>query len=348
MKKKYLTIIFLIIIMLFSIYNLYNSKVMLKSYSNYYIKELIWWVIGFLVIIISSRLNLDIIFKKSKYLYVLGIILLVITHFFGITINGSTSWLKVGLVSIQPSEFMKIPLILSLRSVSLRNYSNIEYFIYALVLTLIPSIIVFMEPDTGAVIIYFLIFITFIFMRKYNKWFYIISALLLFCIILIFIYLYLFQRDLFIKVFGTTLFYRIDRITNFLNQDGYQRNQALASLRSSKLFGRGELIYFPESTTDFAFTFLVSQIGIIPGIIFLIIYSLLIIILNSIKTDKYIKVAFITIISFQFIINVLMNIGFFPIIGITLPFLSYGGSSLLSYIILIMLILKKVSNDTYL
>ena len=230
MKKKYLTIIFLIIIMLFSIYNLYNSKVMLKSYSNYYIKELIWWVIGFLVIIISSRLNLDIIFKKSKYLYVLGIILLVITHFFGITINGSTSWLKVGLVSIQPSEFMKIPLILSLRSISLRNYSNIEYFIYALVLTLIPSILVFMEPDTGAVIIYFLIFITFIFMRKYNKWFYIISALLLFCIILIFIYLYLFQRDLFIKVFGTTLFYRIDRITNFLNRDGYQRNQALASL----------------------------------------------------------------------------------------------------------------------
>lgn len=348
MKKKYLTIIFLIIIMLFSIYNLYNSKVMLKSYSNYYIKELIWWVIGFLVIIISSRLNLDIIFKKSKYLYVLGIILLVITHFFGITINGSTSWLKVGLVSIQPSEFMKIPLILSLRSISLRNYSNIEYFIYALVLTLIPSIIVFMEPDTGAVIIYFLIFITFIFMRKYNRWFYIISVLLLFCIILTFIYLYLFQRDLFIKVFGTTLFYRIDRITNFLNQDGYQRNQALASLRSSKLFGRGELIYFPESTTDFAFTFLVSQIGIIPGIIFLIIYSLLIIILNSIKTDKYIKAAFITIISFQFIINVLMNIGFFPIIGITLPFLSYGGSSLLSYIILIMLILKKVSNDTYL
>lgn len=348
MKKKYLTIIFLIIIMLFSIYNLYNSKVMLKSYSNYYIKELIWWVIGFLVIIISSKLNLDIIFKKSKYLYVLGIILLVITHFFGITINGSTSWLKVGLVSIQPSEFMKIPLILSLRNISLRNYSNIKYFIYALVLTLIPSIIVFMEPDTGAVIIYFLIFITFIFMRKYNKWFYIISALLLFCIILIFIYLYLFQRDLFIKVFGTTLFYRIDRITNFLNQDGYQRNQALASLRSSKLFGRGELIYFPESTTDFAFTFLVSQIGIIPGIIFLIIYSLLIIILNSIKTDKYIKVAFITIISFQFIINVLMNIGFFPIIGITLPFLSYGGSSLLSYIILITLILKKVSNDTYL
>ena len=348
MKKKYLTIIFLIIIMLFSIYNLYNSKIMLKSYSNYYIKELIWWVIGFLVIIISSRLNLDIIFKKSKYLYVLGIILLVITHFFGITINGSTSWLKVGLVSIQPSEFMKIPLILSLRSISLRNYSNIEYFIYALVLILIPSIIVFMEPDTGAVIIYFLIFITFIFMRKYNKWFYIISALLLFCIILIFIYLYLFQRDLFIKVFGTTLFYRIDRKKNFLNQDGYQRNQALASLRSSKLFGRGELIYFPESTTDFAFTFLVSQIGIIPGIIFLIIYSLLIIILNSIKTDKYIKGAFITIISFQFIINVLMNIGFFPIIGITLPFLSYGGSSLLSYIILITLILKKVSNDTYL
>ena len=334
MKKKYLTIIFLIIIMLFSIYNLYNSKIMLKSYSNYYIKELIWWVIGFLIIIISSKLNLDIIFKNSKYIYVLGIFLLIITHFFGININGSTSWLKLGPVSIQPSEFMKIPLIISLRSISLKNYSNTKYFIYALIITIIPSVLVFMEPDTGAVIIYLLIFITFIFMRI--------------GIILTFTYLYLFQRHFFIKLFGSSLFYRIDRITNFLNQDGYQRNQALASLKASKLFGRGEVIYFPESATDFAFTFLVSQIGIIPSIIFLIIYALLIINLKSIKTDKYIITPLITIITFQLIINVLMNIGLFPIIGITLPFLSYGGSSLLSYIILITLALKKVSNDTYL
>lgn len=348
MKKKYLTIIFLIIIMLFSIYNLYNSKIMLKSYSNYYIKELIWWVIGFLIIIISSKLNLDIIFKNSKYIYVLGIFLLIITHFFGININGSTSWLKLGPVSIQPSEFMKIPLIISLRSISLKNYSNTKYFIYALIITLIPSVLVFMEPDTGAVIIYLLIFITFIFMRKYNKWFYITSTIIIVGIILTFTYLYLFQRNFFIKLFGSSFFYRIDRITNFLNQDGYQRNQALASLKASKLFGRGELIYFPESATDFAFTFLVSQIGIIPSIIFLIIYALLIINLKSIKTDKYIITPLITIITFQLIINVLMNIGLFPIIGITLPFLSYGGSSLLSYIILITLALKKVSNDTYL
>ena len=64
---------------------------------------------------------------------------------------------------------MKIPLIISLRSISLKNYSNTKYFIYALIITIIPSVLVFMEPDTGAVIIYLLIFITFIFMRKYNK-----------------------------------------------------------------------------------------------------------------------------------------------------------------------------------
>ena len=163
----------------------------------------------------------------------------------------------------------------------------------------------------------------------YNNWYYFN------------IYLSIFISIFFIKLFGSSLFYRIDRITNFLNQDGYQRNQALASLKASKLFGRGELIYFPESATDFAFTFLVSQIGIIPSIIFLIIYALLIINLKSIKTDKYIITPLITIITFQLIINVLMNIGLFPIIGITLPFLSYGGSSLLSFIILITLALKK-------
>ena len=186
------------------------------------------------------------------------------------------------------------------------------------------------------------------FMRKYNKWFYITSSIIIIGIILTFTYLYLFQRNFFIKLFGSSLFYRIDRITNFLNQDGYQRNQALASLKASKLFGRGELIYFPDRATAFAFTFLVSRIGIIPSIIFLILYALLIINLQSMKTDKYIITPLITIITFQLIINVLMNIGLFPIIGITLPFLSYGGSSLLSYIILITLALKKVSNDTYL
>ncbi len=348
MKKKYLTIILLIIIMLFSVYNLYSAKVMLKSYSSYYIKEMFWFLFGFLFIFISSKLNLDIIFKNSKYIYILGIMLLIVTHFLGVNVNGSTSWLKVGPISIQPSEFMKIPLILSLRSVSLKKYSNIKYFIICLILTIIPSVIVFLEPDTGAVIIYVLIFLTFMFMRGFNKWFYIISGLVIFFVILAFIYIYMFQRDLFVSVFGASLFYRIDRITGFLNQDGYQRNQALASLKLSKLFGRGELVYFPESATDFAFTFLVSQVGIVPSIIFLVIYILLIINIKSISGDKYINNALIVIITFQLIINVLMNIGLFPIIGITLPFLSYGGSSLLSYIILISLVLKKVSNDTYL
>lgn len=348
MKKKYLIIVLLIVIMLFSVYNLYSAKVMLISYSSYYIKEIIWFLFGFLIVFMSIKLNLDIIFRNSKYFYILGVLLLVMTHFLGVNINGSTSWLKIGPFSIQPSEFMKIPLILSLRNVSLSEQSNIRYFIISLILTIIPSVIVFLEPDTGAVIIYFLIFLTFMFMRGFNKWVYIISGLVVTGIIIIFIYIYVFQRDLFISLFGVSLFYRIDRITGFLNQDGYQMNQALASLKASKLFGRGELVYFPESATDFAFTFLVSQVGIVPSIIFLIIYALLIININSIKGDKYINNALVVIITFQFIVNVLMNIGLFPIIGITLPFLSYGGSSLLSYMILIGLALKKVSYDTYL
>ncbi|MDO4375608.1 MAG: FtsW/RodA/SpoVE family cell cycle protein [bacterium] len=349
MKKKYFTLIYLIIIMIYSIYNLYNAKIMLLSYSNYYIKELIWFILGFIIIFLSTKINIDIILKNSKYLYILGIIMLICVHFFGININGSTSWIKIGKISIQPSEFMKIPLILSLRTISLKNYSNIKTFIICFILTLIPSILVFLEPDTGAVLIYILIFLAFTFMKKYNKWFYIISIVIIITLASSFLYLYFQKRELFISLFGSSLFYRMDRITNFINKDGYQRNQAISSLKSSKLFGRGTLIYFPESATDFAFTFLVSQIGIVPSIIYLIIYALFILNIKGNKqSDKYIKISLITILTFQLIINVLMNLGLFPIIGITLPFLSYGGSSLLSYMILISLTLKKVSDDTYL
>lgn len=349
MKKKILTLIYLFILALISIYNLYNVKIMMTSYKTYYIKELIWFTIGFTIIFLSTKINTDIILKNSKYIYILGTITLAFVHIFGININGSTSWLKIGNISIQPSEFMKIPLILSLRTISLKNYSATKTFITSFILTLIPSILVFLEPDTGAVIIYLLIFLTFTTTQKYNKWFYIIILIIIITSGASFLYLYFQKRELFISLFGTSLFYRMDRITNFINKDGYQRNQALLSLKSSKLFGRGELIYFPESATDFAFTFLVSQIGIIPSVLYLIIYSLFIISIKKNKhSDKYIKDSLITILIFQLMINVLMNLGLFPIIGITLPFLSYGGSNLLSYMILISLVLKKVSEDTYL
>ena len=125
-----------------------------------------------------------------------------------------------------------------------------------------------------------------------------------------------------------------------MNNEGFQITKALTSIGSSGLFGRGIRYipeYFPEAPTDFAFALLTNNIGLIGIMIFLIIYSyLIILIINQIDSkNKILILPIILVLLSQFTINILMNISLLPIIGITLPLISYGGSSLLSYLILI-------------
>ena len=165
----------------------------------------------------------------------------------------------------------------------------------------------------------------------------------------IFFILYYNDQETFINIFGTNFFYRMDRITNFINQDGYQIQEALKSTANAGLTGLDEKIYFPESATDFAISLFISNFGIIGLFVLLGLYGTLLFFLGKLKSDKYLLTCILFILLFQYGTNILMNVGLFPIIGITLPFLSYGGSSIISYMILIGFILKeKASLDTYL
>lgn len=332
--------------MLISVANNYYNL----SSNNYYIKQLLWFIIGFTIIFIIFKLNINFIFKYSFYLYLFGNFLLLLTLLIGNYVNGARGWLKLGFFSFQPSEFVKIFLILYLKYfTSKHNLNDFKYIILTGLIILIPSILTFLEPDTGGVIIYLVIWITFLVLKKLNKWYYIISILFILLGLGSFLSLYYFYQDKFINIFGTNFFYRMDRITNFINGEGYQLGEALKSTANAGMYGLEEKVYFPESSTDFALSLLISNFGIIGLSIFLIIYNLLFYFLGSLKSDRYVLSSFINILLFQFGTNILMNIGLFPIIGITLPFLSYGGSSIISYMILIGLVLKeKASYDTYL
>ena len=250
-------------------------------------------------------------------------------------------------------------------SKELNKYSNNNYcrnikneFIIILkcfIITLIPTILTFLEPDTGIVLIYFIIlFISlFIFGIRY-RWF-IIFDIINWRIIIAFLYLFFNNKNLFIKLFGTDFFYRMDRLLDWKNGAGMQLTNATASFGSAGLFGYGinnNPIYFPEPQTDFIFSVFITNFGFIGAI------SLIIIILyfdcqiiktgiNSKGINKYILSGFVAIIIFQQIQNIGMNIGLLPITGITLPFISYGGSSLISYMIIIGVLLKinKKNND---
>jgi len=322
--------------MLLSIANNYFARDLLISYNNYFIKQLIWFISGFIIMFIISKLNLGFIYKYSFYLYLFGNFLLLLTLIIGKNINGAKGWLSIGPFSIQPSEFMKIFLILYLREFTLKyDLSDFKYIIFTLLIILLPSILTFLEPDTGGVIIYIIIWIVFFFLKKLNKWYYIITISFSLLSIVVFFILYYKYPNNFINIFGTSFFYRMDRITNFVNGEGYQIGEALKSTSNSGLFGLKDKVYFPESATDFALTLFISNFGIVGLSFLLIIYTLFFSELLKYNKDKYLLYSTIFILIFQYVTNILMNVSLFPIIGITLPFISYGGSSILSYMILI-------------
>jgi len=282
--------------------------------------------------------------------------MLLLVLFIGTSTNGSKAWFTIpGIGSIEPSEFMKIILIivlakqLSLYTKTKPNFkTELLIITKCFILTLIPSILTFLEPDTGNVIIYFVILITmlFIFGIRY-RWF-IISFILISILISSFLYIYFYQKNLFITIFGSNFFYRMDRIIDWKNKEGMQLTNALASTGTAYLYGHGISkipLYFPESQNDFISSILFGSFGYIFSLLFILITVFFDISLVSIGSkqkgaNKYLISGIIAVIIFQQIQNISMNLGLLPITGVTLPFISYGGSSLISYMILIGLILN--------
>ena len=158
-----------------------------------------------------------------------------------------------------------------------------------------------------------------------------------------------FQENTFIQLFGTSIYYRLERIFNWSNGSGLQLENAMAAIGSAGLFGHGynqTPIYFPESSTDFIFAVFASNFGFVGVIILisLIFYLDIQIVLLARKkiedTNQFILAGILGMLVFQQIQNIGMTVGLLPITGITLPFISYGGSSLLSYMLLVGILLN--------
>ena len=189
------------------------------------------------------------------------------------------------------------------------------------------------------------------------QWF---AIALLFMILLggTFLYLYFYKENIFINIFGSSIYYRLERIMNWKDGSGLQLENAMTAIGSAGLWGHGynkTPIYFPESSTDFIFAVYASNFGFIGvilliGIILYFDTNIIILAKKRIEdTDKFIISGIIGMLFFQQIQNIGMTIGLLPITGITLPFISYGGSSLLSYMLIagILLNISSKKNRTY-
>lgn len=364
-RNKYsLNIIFsLIVFFVISFICIYSAKEIGSiSTNNIILKQIIFYILG-IIVLISCYFFKDIIIKHSFMIYIILNLLLLFLLFFGVSINGSKCWIFIGPFSLQPSEFMKIFLIIVLsKIISKYDYGKkkkdmkSEFFLLLklFIITLIPSILTFLEPDTGVVIIYFIILISLIITKGINKKWYFYFAILLLIIISSIIIIYLVNKDTLINVLGSNIFYRIERIFNWSNQSGYQLKNSLISIGSSGIIGFGINnlpLYFPEASTDFVFTTFATTFGFIGSISLILIIIIFDITLLNLcnrkirKSDKYIIIGITCMIFYQQIQNISMTLGLLPITGITLPFISYGGSSLLSYMIVLGFIFNIIKND---
>lgn len=357
-KINYVLFIPLTIFFIISVITLYSEASSFFA-TEIITKQIMWYILGFIIILISTKINFKKSLDYSILFYIASNILLLVLLFIGTEVNGSKCWFIIpGIGSFQPSEFVKLVLILI--NVKIFNWfdkkhpkrhlkDDIKLFFIIFIITLIPSILTFLQPDTGMVIIYFIITLVMLFAYGIKKSIFITLILTGSLFIFIFLYFFFSYENEFINIFGTSFFYRIDRLLDWSGEGGMQISNAMAAIRAAGLFGFGignTPIYIPEGHTDFIFSVFASNFGFIGCVILIIailVFDLSLIILaknSKDKTYKLIIIGFIAMILYQQIQNIGMNIGLLPITGITLPFISYGGSSLISYMLGIAIILN--------
>ncbi len=350
----------IIILALISIITIYSARTYTsRSLGNLTLKQAIWYLFGFLLVIILVKLKNESLYRHTWIFYIIGNVSLLGLLFFATPINNSRCWFSIpGIGSIQPSEFMKIFIMLTLATMihnfrsDYKNPTLFEEFLFlvkSFLIVLLPAVLTFLQPDTGAVLIYFIIYFCMMFASGIRiRWF--VGAFILISIILgSILWLYFYKENIFIKIFGSSIYYRLDRIFDWQQGSGLQLENSIAAIGSAGLFGHGfnkTPIYFPESSTDFIFAVYASNFGlfgvvILLGIIvFLDVNIILLAKRKILDTDKYILSGILGMLIFQQIQNIAMTVGLLPITGITLPFVSYGGSSLLSYMLLVGILLN--------
>lgn len=321
LNSKYSILIPIIILNIISIIYLSNTP-----YIN---KHLIFLSISYIALIISSKINFKFILKFIPLIYIISIFLLSLVLLIGKEINGAKAWLHIASISIQPSEITKLSLAIYIPFLAYKN----KPILYLLIITIIPTILTFLEPDTGAIIFYLIILISSLKYIKLNKKLTYTILILGILFISVNISLYFTNKDLLMDIYGTNILYRIDRLIFFKNQNNIQTTNSLISI------GSHNLLYIPENHNDFIFASLISKY---PLIIIPILLSYFYIakyyikkLSNKKNISNIIHLTILNMLLFQIFYNLLMNLSLVPIIGIPLPFISYGGSYILTLYILV-------------
>jgi rod shape determining protein RodA len=365
-RLDYGLVLILFLLFLASCAAIYSAQAAGQYGENFLLKQVVWYMVGIGIIAAVISLDSDQLKKISWYTYGIGLamlaILMVAPSSIAPYINGAKSWYKVpGMGSLQPSEFVKVFLILTLARVITdhhqknpvkTNQTDLWLLLKIGAVTMAPLILVMQQPDLGTSLVFIAIMFGMIFISG-------ISWKLLVpifgtgaAIVAGIFYLVLAKPEFLEKTLGVKE-YQFGRIYSWLDPYNYQSTTGFQLTRSLLAIGSGETagkgyrnreVYLPESHTDFIFSVVGEEFGFIGASVLVSLFFLLIYHITKVgmetKNDfyTYVCVGVISMITFHVFQNIGMTIGLLPITGIPLPFVSYGGSSLMGNMLAIGLI----------
>ncbi len=328
------------LLMIIGILNLYSATRGMHGTTDLFERQLLWFGIGIPVMFFFAYIDYRMLKKLSFILYILTLMLIVLTVIKGRTAYGAQRWLSLGIFSFQPSELAKFSMMLILANYFddhwLEQGFSLRQLLMPLVYVIIPAALILKQPDLGTAIIVILISISIVlFCRVKLRTF----LLFLFAFIIIMPVGWHFMKG-----------YQKARILAFADPykdplgSGYHLLQSRIAVGSGKLTGVGylkgtqsHLNFLPESHTDFIFSVLAEEWGFAGSIVVVALFTFIFI--EGFTISRYAKDRFGVILAFgitmslflQFFINIGMSTGILPVVGITLPFMSYGGTSLLIF-----------------
>ncbi len=333
----YFLIIIVAIIGLISVFSIYSTES--GNFSFYTKNHLTRFIVFFFMFLVLSFVRVSVWYRQAYIFYILGILLLLLVIFFGISVSGSKRWINFFIMNLQPSELMKIAIIVCfaryyhrIQSSDIQSY---KYLLQPIILLLIPCYLVITQPDLGTAILIAGSGLAIIWLAGLNLKYFIYSGLIL-----------LVSLPFVISILKP---YQKSRILTFFNPDrdplgaGYQIIQSKIAIGSGGLLGKGflqgtqsYLEFLPEKHTDFIFTLFSEEFGFVGSMVLILLYTLLI--YRIIRIGFSSRSFFAKLYCFGFasglflyiFVNIAMVVGLLPIVGAPLPIMSYGGSSMLS------------------
>lgn len=309
------------------------------SWNPWASKQFVRFVAGFFVLMVLALINIRFFARYAYLFYFITLLMLVVVEAFGYIGMGAQRWIDLGIIKIQPSEFMKITLVLALakyfQNSAMRDINSIRGIIPAVIMAGVPVLLIFLQPDLGTALMLLFVSVAILFAVGVEWWkFAVVGGVGLCSLPLLWYFLHDYQKN---------------RILTFLNPErdplgaGYHIIQSKIALGSGGLFGKGfldgtqsHLNFLPEKHTDFIFTMLAEEFGL-TGSLFVLFLNMILIAYGYIfayKTNNYFgKLVIIGLNTNYFLyvfINIAMVLGLLPVVGVPLPLISYGGTVILS------------------